>query len=288
MTNRIIETLGIDLFPYAIGTVEFKSDAPFEPTKLGDIQNQVKDLDAKKLDDALVYSKGLLDDESSRGEKLESKAYNLIGVTGISAAFITGISSLIPSELQPFHPMLLGTLLFIYILIVISLTVTVLLASRVVIVGNYRYSFPDIADVFKMNGQSAIEIKKDRLTTYIYCYAKNNQIHNIKASYLIGSQLWFRNSVVLFLLLAFTFIPNIFYSTGIYLSQSSAVLSLTPTTAMLTETQTVVPATPTIPVSLTPSGTIQPTVQPQPHQITMSPSRAIPTETLFVSVTPTP
>jgi len=223
--KNFLDVTGIDLIPYAIGLSKFTSNAPFEPTQLSAIREKVKSLDSKKLDEALNYSKELLDEESSRGEKAESKAYNLIGVTGISAAFITGISSLLPKDTQVSFSFFLITLLIFYLLIVISLTLTVLLASRAVMVRNYAY--PDIADVFQMGPKSLKESKTDRLATYMYCYAKNCQTHNIKISYLIGAQLWFRNSIIIFLILALILISTFLGKTT---NNTNSITSATPTT----------------------------------------------------------
>jgi hypothetical protein len=239
--GKLFEILGIDLLPYAMGLSKFTSNAPFEPTKLKEIREQVQGLDIKKLDEALNYTKELLDEESARGEKIESKAFSLIGVTGVSAAFVTGVSSLLPKGHQTTLSLIL--LAVFYLLVVISLTLTVLLASKVVVVGKYKYSTPDIADVFKMGSQVLLETKKDRLTSYLYCYANNNQLHNVKASYLIGAQLWFRNSVITFLLLALILIP-VFFSNTIDNVQPLATQTFA-LTATLQETQIVIPVTPT-------------------------------------------
>jgi hypothetical protein len=248
--KSLLEATGIDLIPYAVGIRKFESRPPFEPTRLNDIRNKIQKLDSKKSDEALKYSQELLEEDSERGEKADSKAYNLIGVTGISAAFITGISSLLPTDLQAISSFPLIVLVTAYLIIVISLTLTVLLASKVVLVRNYTY--PDIADVFEMGTKTLKEVKTDRLTTYIYCFAKNNQIHNIKISYLIGAQLWFRNSVIIFLALAFVLIAN-------FLNSATNNIQLPTTTP---ETQSTFPITQTftsLPSTIQPMNTIEPT-----------------------------
>lgn len=228
--KSLVETIGIDLVPYAIGWSKFTSKPSFEPAKINGILENVQNLGSKKLDEALKYSKQLLDEEDTRGEKAENKAYNLIGVTGISAAFITGISKLIPEKSYLIPPSLSIILLSIcYVLIVIGLTLTVLLASRAVLVRSYTR--PDIADIFLMKSMSIKQIKTNQLATYIYCYNKNEQIHNIKLSYLMGAQLWFRNSVVLFLILAFALI-SIFIRSEIYDNSMVVINSKTPTSTL--------------------------------------------------------
>jgi len=275
--GKLFEILGIDLLPYAMGLSKFTSNAPFEPTKLKEIREQVQGLDIKKLDEALNYTKELLDEESARGEKIDSKAFSLIGVTGVSAAFVTGVSSLLPKGHQTTLSLIL--LAVFYLLVVISLTLTILLASKVIVVGKYKYSTPDIADVFKMGSQVLLETKKDRLTSYLYCYANNYQIHNVKASYLIGAQLWFRNSVVTFMLLALILIP-VFFCNTIDNVQSLATQTFV-LTATLQETQIVIPVTPT---SNLPLLTIQPTFAIKPAETPTS----FPTVDISILYTPTP
>lgn len=245
--ENVMEATGIDLIPYAIGLSKFTSKPSFEPVKLSDIRKKIHSLDSKKLDEALEYSKELLDEESVRGEKAESKASNLIGVTGISAAFITGISSLFPKETSFASPIPIILVLFFYILIVVSLTLTVLLASRAVTVRSYAR--PDMADVFQMRSKPLKAAKLDRLAAYVYCYGKNCQTHDIKVSYLMGAQLWFRNSIVVFLILAFTLI---FSFLG---ANTSSAIAITGTPIPPTITQTVDLFTSINP----PTNTLQPT-----------------------------
>jgi hypothetical protein len=97
---------------------------------------------------------------------------------------------------------------------VISLTFTVLLAARVVIVGEYKFSYPSIESAFHKDSLAA---KKERLNDYLFCYNTNCKIHNIKASYLIGSQKWFRNTILLFLMLSFALAPSVFGNLNLYL-----------------------------------------------------------------------
>ncbi|MGD0857292.1 MAG: hypothetical protein ABSA18_16085 [Dehalococcoidia bacterium] len=236
--RKFLEILGIDLFPYAIGLSKFEDDAPLEQAKLEDIQKQVQGFDQNKMDDALNYTKGLFDEESARGEKIESKAFSLISVTAISAAFITGVSSLLPKGYHTIASLII--LAVLYLLIVFSLTLTILLASKVVVVGPYKYSAPDVADVIKMNSQALLETRKERLAIYLYCCSKNNQLHNVKASYLMGAQLWFRNSIIVFLFLALILVPFVFSNTN----DNSQPL-VTPTVVTIgtnQSTQAIVPA----------------------------------------------
>ena len=277
---KILEISGLDLIPYAIGHSKFPSEPISETTKLDQIRNQVRELGTKETDDALSFSKGLLDEESARGDKIEGKAYNLISVSGISVAFITGIYTLLPKDAPATFSMALIGLLVIYFFIVISLTLTVLLASKVIIVGEYKYSSPNIEDVFSMGSQPLLETKKDRLSTYIYSYAKNSQIHNTKGSYLIGAQLWFRNSVILFLILALVLILNFIIGATI---NSQIVVTGTPT---LLQTQSVGSSTPIIlppPITASPTLDLKPTNTPTQQILLPNPTLSRP---IVITLTP--
>lgn len=271
IVEKILDTLGITVIPHAFGLSKFEIHAPIESEKLKQVKKNIAHFTKKNVEDALAYCKELFADEMQRGEKIESKAYNLIGVTGISAAFITGISKLLPDKTVEVFPWQNISLMVIYILIVISLTITILLASKVVIVGGYKFAYPDFADIFNINSRSLNTLKKERLNDYLYCYINNYKIHNIKASFLIGSQLWFRNTVILFLMLAFILTPSIFIS----LSDNHQI-SQTPTFIVNSDTPT--PITPRASSTYTP-------YQTSTQQV--SPSISI-TTTMTMTATQTP
>jgi hypothetical protein len=260
--QRITDSLGFDLIPYAIGLLKFKANAPFQPTKLNEIEKQLDGLTGKNIEDALSYSKEMLDAENERGNTLDNKANNLISVTGISTAFATGVASLIFDKSLP---LLLWLILFLYIFIVLSLTLTVLIASRVVKVGEYMYAYPEISDVFAMGSQTLNKTKKDRLASYLYCYAKNYQINNIKASYLIGSQKWFRNAIVLFLILAFTLALSIPHNLNSAVNSSTSLPTITLTIAPKIFTATTRP-TAIVTSTTDPMFTSTPTFESTTHQ----------------------
>jgi hypothetical protein len=194
-----LTSLGLDLFPKAFGKWT-EEESPKETIKA--IEEKIGDLDKKKFDDAFAYSVELLNRENDRGGTIESKAQNLIGVTGITTGFITGIASLLPEKINHLVEWQGIVILLLYILIALSLTMTILLAFRVIKVGKYKTIILDIEDVFKMQSISYEDIRKERLASIIYAYNRNQRTYDKKASYLIGSQIWFRNAIILFLLLA--------------------------------------------------------------------------------------
>jgi hypothetical protein len=246
IVEKILDALGFSVIPYAFGLLKFKIQPPIDSSKLGLIKERIKGFTNKNADEALSYCKELFEEEMKRGGKIENKAYSLIGVTGVSAAFITGIPKLLPEKTIGFFLWHNISIMVVYILIVISLTFTILLASRVVIVGGYKFAYPDVTDIFNINSQSLLSIKKERLNAYLYCYINNCKIHNIKASFLIGSQIWFRNTIILFLILAFILAPSIF-------SDLNGVSQNPPTTATIVNSsiQVIITSQPTAVIQAT-------------------------------------
>ena len=251
--SRLLEITGIDLLPYAFGSKKIDCGATIEPTKLKGFGKSENDFDTDQLDEALNFSKSIVDEETARGEKIESKAINLMGITGISAAFITGVSSLLPKGNLPISWLIV--LAIIYLSIVGSLTLTILLAARVITVGKYMRL--NITNVFDMNTQKPSEIKRGRLNDYLQCYANNSKVHNEKASYLIGAQLWFKNSVFAFLVLSISLIPILFINNS---TKNPTLEAIIVTPALLPNTQENLPL-PTIDLIET---KIQPTLTYKP------------------------
>ncbi len=270
--RNLADVLGLDVISYALGFKKFTSTVPFQPSKFKEIEDKVHDLADKKLDDALAFSKEILDGENDRGDIIENKAHNLIGVTGISTAFVTGVTSLISDNVEPIFFWLIPVL---YVFIVLSFTFTVLLASRVVIVGEYKYASPEISDVFNMRTQDLNEARKERLASYIYCYGKNFQVHNIKASYLIASQIWFRNAVILFLFLALTLVFSVSHKLDIITVTPTPLpsLSLTITPTGFTGTQLYTPTANVTETKTTP--TTIPTLSPSETDIPVRPTKTL-------------
>jgi MFS family permease len=235
--KEVIDVLGLDMLPFIFGK-SLKNIKVL--AKLKEIETKVKGLDATKLDDSITFSKGLLDQENDRGEKIESKAQNLMGVTSIATGFIVGIASLLPEKTSQFFLWQIIIVISLYIVIVLALIFTVLLAFKVIKVGDYKFSSLDIEDVYEMKLPPLAEIKTKRLASIVYCYDHNQLIYNHKATYLIGSQKWFRNAIILLLALAFFLAFSLPWST---LPTSNYIASPTPTTnVQINPSSTILPS----------------------------------------------
>jgi hypothetical protein len=200
--SKAIEHLGLDWFALLIGKSAFE-DAPLPyPATLSEVRKKFGDLrDKEKLDDAIEYCGSLLKREEDRSDKIESKAFTLIGITGIATGFITGFAGLLLDRGKITSTWVLKPAAVLYILVVISLMWTIYLAVKVVIVGDYRFTYPSANDIFDLSNATLNHVKRERAASLFYSFAQNVQVVNRKATYLGGAQLWFRNSIVLLLVL---------------------------------------------------------------------------------------
>ncbi len=259
----ILEILGLDLIPWVIG---LQPKDEYTQTRYSEILAQLDGIEGKKLDEALLFAKDMLEKENTRGEAIEIKAQNLLGVTGVATAFITGITGLLPekvTDLPTWQIIMTGV---IYLFVVFTLIMTILLAFRVIRVGSYKTVTPDIDDVFSMSNVTIKDSKKNLLTTYIYSYKRNQQVYNNKATYLIGSQLWFRNAIIMLLVLALMLALDLFainpspippgVTTTPYVSPQASNTAISPTATLRPSATNSVEPTKTN--SATPTFTVMP------------------------------
>jgi hypothetical protein len=257
--SRIIEHLGLDWFVLLVGKPAFE-DAPLPyPATLSEIREKFDGLrDKEKLDDAIEYCTGLLEREEKRSDKVESKAFTLIGITGIATAFITGFAGLLLDRGKINSAWVLIPAAVSYILVVISLMWTIFLAVKVVTVGDYWFTYPSANDILKLSNASLSYVRRERAASLFYSFAQNYRVVNRKATFLGGAQLWFRNSIVLLLFLSL-------------LLAVCAPLMPAPASGVLTPT-------------IGPGATVQPTTAPtDTPQPTSTPTMVVPTDTSTVT-----
>ncbi len=202
-TRRIVETLGLDWLVMLIGRPAFTEAPSPNPFTFADIRTKFGYLqDDAKLDDAIAHCTKLLEREDSRVDKIESKAFTLIGTTSIAAGFITGFAGLLLDRGKIDSPPILIAVAVLYILIAFSLIWTVHLARKVVSVPDYKFTYPSANDIFALAHDSIQDVKRERTISLFYSFASNRRIADRKATYLSGAQTWFRNSIVLLVILA--------------------------------------------------------------------------------------
>jgi hypothetical protein len=278
---NLIEKLGLDWLPILFGRIPFHIEAPDAQSRLSEIRASFSGLEEEKVDEALTYCDGLLKREDERSAKIESKAFTLIGTTGIATAFITGFAALLldRGKISSLLVLMIGALG--YILAVAALIFTVYLAVKVVTVGDYKFTYPSASDILKLATQNLIDVRRERAASLLFSYEQNAITVNYKATYLGGAQLWFRNSIVL--LSGLTMVLAIYAPFTSSAPASNVAISTSTPTA--TATPTVV-SSPTA----TLTATTKPTTTETPTATTMPPtptSPAAPTATVTAG-TPKP
>jgi hypothetical protein len=266
--SNFIERTGLDWFVLLIGKPAFVEDSLPYPTTLKEIREKFGDLTEKeKLKDAMEYCAILLDREEKRSDKVESKAFTLIGITGIAAGFIIGFAGLLLDQGKIPSDLVLVLAAVLYILVVLSLMWAIFLSVKVVTVGDYTYTYPSANDIFDLADSPLQSVQKERAASLFFSFVQNHRVVNRKATFLNGSQLWFRNSIFLLLLLTLLLAFYIPFKanmpvTGATLAPITATRTLTPTKA-ITVTSTPPSITPTAELNRNypvapPSGTVQP------------------------------
>jgi hypothetical protein len=271
--HEVIEKLGLDWFVLLSGKQAFEDTlSPNYPTTLSETREKFSGLQGDKLDDAIEYCSDCLDREDDRSDKIESKAFTLVGITGIATGFITGFAGLLLDQDKMTDGWILVPAVILYILVVISLMWTIYLAVKVVTVGDYKFTYPAAQDILEIGDTSPRTFKREYVASLFYSFARNQQVVNRKATYLGGAQLWFRNSVVLLLVLTLLlglYAPFSSSSTGVQPSPSTVGGTATPQATTTTQPTATVPHSPQ--PTFTPTITI-PTVTPTLPPVTSSPT----------------
>jgi hypothetical protein len=199
--KTLIENTGLDWFAIFFNRDLIKPR--FENlSSLSEVREKISDLsDKEKLDEAMDYCKGLLEREEKRSDKIESKAFTLIGFTSIPVASLTAfLGFLLESSSMP--PAVNMMIVVFYVVLVVALLFTIFLASRVVTVLDYAFTYPNPKDILLLSDASLAYVRIEYIASVYYSFIRNQEIDNVKATFLGGAQLWFKNSI--FLLLAFT------------------------------------------------------------------------------------
>lgn len=198
--GRVVEQIGLDWFVILAGRPAFE-EATNQHT-LADLRSvfaQVKEEGA--LDDAINYCSTLLKREDEREHQIESKAHTIIGFMGIATAFSLGFADLLIDRAQVASSWALVLIALLYLMVVSSFLWTIFLASKAVAVFEYRFTQPLADDILTLSKASLDDVKRERAASLFYSVAQNSQMVTRKGTYLGGAQLWFRNSIVVLLVL---------------------------------------------------------------------------------------
>lgn len=274
--KNILEQLGLDWIVALFRKPNFEDSPLPYPSTITEVRSRFGDLwDEEKLDDALSFCSDLFSREDERLDKIESKAFTLMGVTGIAAGFIMAFAGLLFDWKQVSSTSVMVVASILFASVAVSLILTIYLATKVVTLGDYRLTSPSANDIFKLNQSDLRYVKRERAISLFFSFVQNVRVVNRKATYLIGAQLWFRNSIVLLLVttlfLALVIPLSATSSNGVSDNQVGVPTATTTPTSTIVPTSTVPPTriptntpTPTFTVTATPTLTRTPTIAASP------------------------
>lgn len=241
--NKFLDVTGLDWLPVILSDRWYTPQSREDPIAMKSFDDHQK-LNLEQTKELIQELTKLASDEDKRQDKIEAKALSLISFTGLSSAFVAGLVTVLSSA--QFSETLRQRVVIVYSFVLLSLFITVVLAIKAIRVGKFGFMSPYIANLWKREGMSEIGYCRDQARTLLRSYFHNRGIINDKASFVAGAQDWFRNTIMLLMLMTafIVFTP----------SQTQPAPTL-PSTA----TQTIVPTTtPTTTPSETSTATLSP------------------------------
>jgi len=256
IVKGLLDTTGLDWLPVVVSdrfyTPYVQEHAQENQEITESFEAHQTKLKIKQITDVIQELSKLKTDEDNRQEKIEAKALSLISFTGLSSAFVAGLVTVLGSA--QYSEVLRQRVVIVYSLLLLSLFVTVVLAIKAIRVGKFSFMFPHITNFWEREDMTDIEYYRDQARDLLRSYIHNRGIVNDKASFVAGAQDWFRNTIMLLMLMiAFiVFTPSQTSSTGadsctatptpVYTATYTATPPLTPTpTSTLTSPLTGTP-----------------------------------------------
>ena len=160
-----------------------------------------------KIDQAVAYAKDEIERLERAGNTVQSKAVTLMGATGISASFILGFSGFLIENFSGREDWSLWLGILFFVTLALSFGATTIFSLKTNTVSAFTY--PKLMDVNILIDKGTLPFKREYLASLLHSARKNRNVVNVKTSYLIFAQKWFRNSVVLLLLLSILLSANL-------------------------------------------------------------------------------
>ena len=248
--NKFLDVTGLDWLPVIVSDRWYKPQPRTNPEAMNSFEAHHQKLNLEQTKDLIQELTKMAADEDKRQDKIEAKAFSLISFTGLSSAFVAGLVTVLSSA--QFSEVLRQRVVIVYSFVLLSLFITVVLAIKAIRVGKFSFMFPHITNLWEREGMNEVAYRRDQARLLLRSYFHNHGIINDKTSFVAGAQDWFRNTIMLLMLMTafIVFTPN--------QTQSSP-------THQSTATQTVVPTiTPTAAPSETATPTLTPSETPTP------------------------
>lgn len=258
--NRFLDVTGLDWLPVIVSDRWYKPQPRTNPEAMDSFEAHHQKLNLEQTKDLIQELTKMAADEDKRQDKIEAKAFSLISFTGLSSAFVAGLVTVMSSA--QFSENLRHRVVIVYSFVLLSLFITVVLGIKAIRVGKFSFMFPHVTNLWEREGMNEVAYRRDQARILLRSYFHNHGIINDKASFVAGAQDWFRNTIVLLMVMTafIVFTPN----------QTSPTSTLPPTatqTAISTIAPTAAPsetATPMITPSETPTQMPSETPSPTP------------------------
>lgn len=258
--NKFFDVTGLDWLPVILSDRWYTPQSREDPIAIKSFDDHHQKLDLEQTKDLIQELTKLASDEDKRQDKIEAKALSLISFTGLSSAFVAGLVTVLSSA--QFSEALRQRVVIVYSFVLLSLFITVVLAIKAIRVGKFSFMSPHITNLWERDGMDEIAYRRDQARTLLRSYFHNHGIINDKASFVAGAQDWFRNTIMLLMLMTafIIFTPNQTQSTSTptHTATQTTAPTTTPTVAP-SETSTLTPVP-----SETPTLTSTPTSIPMP------------------------
>jgi len=207
MLKSALEKLGLDWLPELFGRRAFKVTRPSFEVSDGDRDLAIDSLDT---DDSILLAVTEAAEaysyQENRIQSIEDKARWLYSASSLpSAVALAGIgyfASLVGSP----SPITVWSAIGLLVLSLVALLFTALLSWKTLHVHDYTFQAPTPNFALSVAERGVRDSSKDKTKALYSAMCHNAIVGNIKATYLGGAQLWFRNSVAL-ILLVLTAVP---------------------------------------------------------------------------------
>jgi len=268
--TSFLDTTGLDWIPIIFDETKFPEYPRPTVERHKEIQAQTADLADEVVDEIVVYYEKLFENDDKRASTIESKAFSLMGITGIASSFIIGFAQFLLTN-NSFPSIIRIVVMVLYSLIGGSLLITLLLARKAIVIGKYNFMAPDPLDRLELKKTNRNDIYRQYAADLLRSYENNLALINDKATYVRGAQDWFRNAILLLFILSMVFTIYLLFRPNLDVQVTPqpipvfvVTVTSTPTyTPTYTPTLTPAPTSTSTPLA-TPTSSIPPTLSATP------------------------
>ncbi len=158
------------------------------------IREKVNKIDDTRICIALDYSKQTFENEEKRRATVESKAFNLIGIAGVSASIVFAFGTFLLGK-NGFFSWIAAMDSILFLIMAVLLVISIFSASNAVRVDKY-YSVPKADDFMNLSKQTDKDFYREHVSSLHYAFLYNQEVNGDKINYLIKAEKAFRNFIL--------------------------------------------------------------------------------------------